>query len=72
MPILLKMIYTDLRGNVLKNIGPEELYLPCVHSSDKITFKTVADILEDELEEYNWSGVEAVNLHWEVISSRVC
>ena len=71
MPLLLKMIYKDLNGNILKDVGPENLYLPEVHSLEKITFRAVTDILEDELEEYNWSGLDVISLDWEVISSRV-
>ena len=72
MPILLKMVYSDLNGNVLKGIGPAELYLPKIHSPEKITFKIITDVLEQELEEYEWSGLDVVRLDWEVISSRVC
>ena len=72
MPLLLKMIYKDLSGNVLNDVGPEELYIPDVHSPEEITFKTIADILEHELEDYAWSGLDVVSLDWEVISSRVC
>ena len=62
MPLLLKMIYKDLNGNILKDVGPEELYLPEVHSADEITFSTVADALEDDLEEYCWSGHDAIDV----------
>ena len=72
MPLLLKMIYRDLEGNILKGVGPEELYLTKVHSPDLITFEAVSEILESELEEYNWSGLDAISLDWEVISSRIC
>ena len=71
MPLLLRMIYKDLEGNILKNVGPEELYIPDVHSSDKLTFNNIANILECELEEYAWSELDAISLDWEVISSRV-
>ena len=72
MPLLLRMIYKDLDGNVLKGVGPEELYLPKVHSPLDITFGEVTNVLENELEEYVWSGLDAVEIDWEVISSRIC
>ncbi len=66
MPLLLRMTYIDLSGFMVKDVGPEELYLPNANSAEDINNKVIADALEDELEEYR---PDSFSIKWKIISS---
>ena len=71
MPILLKLTYRDINGKVLNEVGPEELYLPKLNSLAGVNSKVVLDLLEEELEEYNWSRLEDVKVEWVAFRSSI-
>ena len=71
MPVLLKITYTDGKGKILRRMGPEELYIPDINSSENVNGKAVLNALEYELEEYDWSEHEIIDVRWIVISSSV-
>jgi len=64
MPVLFTLKYRNADGKILYGIGPKELYFPEIHSLDCITNEEMFDALEEKLEEYDWSGLDEVDVEW--------
>ncbi len=71
MPFLIRVKYLDKTGKVLENIGPKELYITKVNSLESITSELILNTLEEDIEDYDWSGSSEIFVEWQVITSSV-